>query len=63
MSLLCKLGGSGVMKRTDVGEEIRYIWDCPKCLEYNEECEDPNYEDSYVCEHCGHVEQLEDGDE
>ncbi len=48
------------MKRSEIGEETRYVWECPKCGEFNEECEDPVYEESYMCEYCEHVEPLED---
>lgn len=48
------------MKRSDIFQEIRYCWECPVCGDFNEECDEPDYEYSYVCDGCAHEEILED---
>jgi uncharacterized protein YbaR (Trm112 family) len=40
------------IKREDISEETRYVWECPKCQHFNESCDDPNYEESMWCEDC-----------
>lgn len=48
------------MKRSEVSEEVRYVWTCPSCEAINEDCDDPNYEDAYFCSECGDTVELED---
>jgi len=34
--------------------EERFVWNCPYCKEFcDDECDDPSYQDSVICEHCG----------
>lgn len=43
----------------DFSEETRYVWKCPKCEQYNEECEDPSYEEEVTCEGCSETFEIE----
>ena len=40
------------MKRSEISEEIRYVYRCPKCGEINEEWEYEEDDEKLVCEHC-----------
>lgn len=45
------------INKSDVWEEIRYAFECPKCGEYNEECD---ISDISKCDSCGEeIEVLE----
>lgn len=50
------------MKRSEISEEIRYIWDCPKCGYSNEQSENPDYRGDVICESCGELVYIEDDD-
>jgi hypothetical protein len=38
------------MEKVEYSEETRYVWDCPKCGNCNEECEEP--EEEVICYEC-----------
>ena len=40
------------METVDVHEVSRYAWECPKCGEWNEQDDSPEYEDCIVCDSC-----------
>lgn len=48
------------MKRSEIGEEIRYVWDCPKCGHFNEQDGDPDDYGCVICEGCGEGFEIED---
>ena len=48
------------MKRSEITEETRYVWVCPKCKEYNEDCEDHDHDEFLYCENCSEEFELED---
>lgn len=52
------------IKRSEITEETRYVWECPKCGYYNETPDDPNYEESVFCENeeCSTDFKLIDGE-
>ena len=41
------------MKKAKYHECVRYCWDCPECDHYNEDTEDPAYQETVFCEECG----------
>jgi len=48
------------MKTFVATTEERYVWDCPYCNELCEDdSQDPEYEESVECEHCGQVSKCE----
>ena len=48
------------MKRSEISEEIRYVFECPKCGELNEQCEDPEDETTVLCDFCTQEIEIED---
>jgi rRNA maturation endonuclease Nob1 len=48
------------IKREEITEEVRYVWECPKCSHFNEGCDDPDYMDEIMCEECGEDLEIED---
>ncbi len=40
------------LNKSDISEEIRYVWECPKCQHFNEGTDDPDYEEMFHCEEC-----------
>ena len=48
------------MKRSDFGEDIIYVCECPNCAEMIETNEDPQYEEMVFCDHCNESFDLED---
>jgi hypothetical protein len=43
----------GKMKTVEVNPVDRWGWECPKCKDWNETEDDPNYQDTIYCEQCG----------
>lgn len=50
------------LKRETIMTEYVWLWRCcnPECGHDNEECDDPDYMDSYKCAKCGEEYELED---
>jgi hypothetical protein len=40
------------LKRDEIGEEVRYCWECPECKDWNESTENPDYEEKVICDYC-----------
>ena len=40
------------MEKVEVHECIRYCWECPGCGHFNEDTEDPDYQEEVTCEEC-----------
>ena len=48
------------MKTFRASTEERYVWDCPYCHELCEDdCEDPEDQESVICDHCGKESKCE----
>lgn len=43
------------IKRSEISEELYWSFECPKCKSCSDIYEDPDYEETVVCENC-HVE-------
>lgn len=41
------------MEIAKYNEITRWGWDCPNCGHWNEEDDDPGYQDVIICEECG----------
>ncbi len=52
-----------MMKRSEISEEIRWVWNCPECGYCNEGSDDPDYEDEVSCEECNKTFEIEEDDE
>lgn len=48
------------LKRSDVSEEIRFVWDCPNCGYFNETYESPDEVEDYCCDDCKKCFELKD---
>ena len=40
------------MKEVEIAPLDRWGWECPNCKHWNEEEEDPDYQDSLICFDC-----------
>ena len=40
------------MEKVEVNPLDRWGWECPNCKGWNEEEEDPDYQESLTCEDC-----------
>lgn len=48
------------MKTFVAATEERYVWNCPYCNEIcDDDCVDPEDEESVFCEHCGEESKCE----
>ena len=39
-------------KKVKVYETTVYVWECPSCGHFNEDGEDPDYQEEVTCEDC-----------
>ena len=40
------------LNRSDISEEIYWVWECSKCNSYNDEFDAPEDSEIYICENC-----------